>query len=92
MTIEWRTYEISQQDKLQRIAMVSVPLPTHTSCVKFSPTQELLLLCCIDGSVMVYDQARATTTNVKAAFVSFIKYVYIFLVVHMKLKQVQLRS
>nr|XP_034181788.1 WD repeat-containing and planar cell polarity effector protein fritz isoform X2 [Osmia lignaria] len=69
VTVEWRTYEISQQDKLQRIAMVSVPLPTHTSCVKFSPTQELLLLCCIDGSVMIYDQTRATTTNVKAAFI-----------------------
>nr|XP_012141482.1 PREDICTED: WD repeat-containing and planar cell polarity effector protein fritz homolog isoform X2 [Megachile rotundata] len=69
VTIEWRTYEISQQDKLQRIAMVSVPLPTHTSCIKFSPTQELLLLCCIDGSVMIYDQTRGTTTNVKAAFI-----------------------
>lgn len=51
--------------------MVSVPLPTHTSCVKFSPTQELLLLCCIDGSVIIYDQTRATTTSVKAAFVSY---------------------
>ncbi|KOX77236.1 WD repeat-containing and planar cell polarity effector protein fritz [Melipona quadrifasciata] len=69
VTIEWRTYEVSQQDKLQRIAMVSVPLPTHTSCVKFSPTQELLLLCCIDGSVIIYDQTRATTTSVKAAFI-----------------------
>ncbi|CAK9801233.1 WD repeat-containing and planar cell polarity effector protein fritz [Anthophora quadrimaculata] len=69
VTIEWRTYEVSQQDKLQRIAVVSVPLPTHTSCVKFSPTQELLLLCCIDGSVIIYDQTRATTTSVKAAFI-----------------------
>ncbi|OAD59680.1 WD repeat-containing and planar cell polarity effector protein fritz [Eufriesea mexicana] len=69
VTIEWRTYEVSQQDKLQRIAMVSVPLPTHTSCVKFSPTQELLLLCCIDGSVIIYDQTRATTISVKAAFI-----------------------
>ncbi|XP_050491279.1 WD repeat-containing and planar cell polarity effector protein fritz isoform X2 [Bombus huntii] len=69
VTIEWRTYEVSQQDKLQRIAMVSVSLPTHTSCVKFSPTQELLLLCCIDGSVIIYDQTRATTASVKAAFI-----------------------
>lgn len=51
--------------------MVSVSLPTHTSCVKFSPTQELLLLCCIDGSVIIYDQTRATTASVKAAFVSY---------------------
>ncbi|XP_012166342.2 WD repeat-containing and planar cell polarity effector protein fritz isoform X1 [Bombus terrestris] len=69
VTIEWRTYEVSQQDKLQRIAVVSVSLPTHTSCVKFSPTQELLLLCCIDGSVIIYDQTRATTASVKAAFI-----------------------
>ncbi|XP_078037187.1 WD repeat-containing and planar cell polarity effector protein fritz [Augochlora pura] len=69
VTIEWRTYEISQQDKLQRIAVTSVPLPTHTSCIKFSPNQELLLLCCIDGSVIVYDQNRATTTSVKAGFI-----------------------
>ncbi|XP_076625575.1 WD repeat-containing and planar cell polarity effector protein fritz isoform X2 [Colletes latitarsis] len=69
VTIEWRTYEVSQQDKLQRIAVISVPLPTHTSCVKFSPNQELLLLCCIDGSVIIYDQIRATTTSVKAGFI-----------------------
>ncbi|XP_031834226.1 WD repeat-containing and planar cell polarity effector protein fritz [Nomia melanderi] len=69
VTIEWRTYEVSQQDKLQRIAVTSVPLPTHTSCIKFSPNQELLLLCCIDGSVIIYDQNRATTTSVKAGFI-----------------------
>lgn len=69
VTIEWRTYEVSQQDKLQRIAVVSISLPTHTSCVKFSPTQELLLLCCIDGSIIIYDQIRATTTSVKAVFI-----------------------
>ncbi|KZC05895.1 WD repeat-containing and planar cell polarity effector protein fritz [Dufourea novaeangliae] len=69
VTIEWRTYEVSQQDKLQRIAVTSVPLPTHTSCIKFSPNQELLLLGCIDGSVIIYDQNRATTTSVKASFI-----------------------
>ncbi|KAK2580498.1 hypothetical protein KPH14_006235 [Odynerus spinipes] len=69
VTIEWRTYEVSQQDKLQRIAVISIPLPTHTSCVKFSPNQELLLLCCIDGSVMLYDETKATIVNIKAAFI-----------------------
>ncbi|KAF7413526.1 hypothetical protein HZH68_002015 [Vespula germanica] len=69
VTIEWRTYEVSQQDKLQRIAIISIPLPTHTSCVKFSPNQELLLLCCIDGSVMLYDETKATIINIKAAFI-----------------------
>lgn len=52
--------------------MISVHLPTHTSCVRFSPNQELLLLCCIDGTVMIYDQIKSTSTSVKAAFVGFI--------------------
>ncbi|XP_066591947.1 WD repeat-containing and planar cell polarity effector protein fritz [Prorops nasuta] len=69
VTIEWRTYEVSQQDKLQRITVISVPLPTHASCVKFSPSQEVLLLCCIDGSVILYDQAKDTTTSTKAIFI-----------------------
>ncbi|RLU18526.1 hypothetical protein DMN91_008883 [Ooceraea biroi] len=69
VTVEWRTYEVSRQNKLKRIAVISVPLPTHTSCVRFSPNQELLLLCCIDGTVMMYDQTKSTTTSVKAAFI-----------------------
>jgi WD40 repeat protein len=70
--VEWRTYEVSRQNKLKRIAVISVPLPTHTSCVRFSPNQELLLLCCIDGTIMLYDQTKSTSTSVKAAFVSMI--------------------
>lgn len=31
----------------------------------------MLLLCCIDGSIIIYDQTRATTTSVKAVFVSY---------------------
>ncbi|GAB1868382.1 WD repeat-containing protein LOC51057-like protein [Camponotus japonicus] len=69
VTVEWRTYEVSRQNKLKRIAVISVPLPTHTSCVRFSPHQELLLLCCIDGTIMIYDQTKSTTTSVKAAFI-----------------------
>ncbi|KAL0112775.1 hypothetical protein PUN28_012206 [Cardiocondyla obscurior] len=69
VTVEWRTYEVSRQNKLKRIAVISIQLPTHTSCVKFSPNQELLLLCCIDGTVMVYDQVKSTSTSIKAAFI-----------------------
>lgn len=69
VTVEWRTYEVSQNDKLQRIAVVSIPLPTHTSCVRFSPTQEMLLLCCIDGSITLHDQTKGTNNSTKAAFV-----------------------
>ncbi|KYN42596.1 WD repeat-containing protein C2orf86 like protein [Trachymyrmex septentrionalis] len=69
VTVEWRTYEVSRQNKLKRIAVISVPLPTHTSCVRFSPNQELLLLCCIDGTIMMYDQIKSTSISVKAAFI-----------------------
>ncbi|XP_012232950.2 WD repeat-containing and planar cell polarity effector protein fritz homolog isoform X1 [Linepithema humile] len=69
VTVEWRTYEVSRQNKLKRIAVISISLPTHTSCVRFSPNQELLLLCCIDGTIMMYDQTKSTTTSVKAAFI-----------------------
>ncbi|KAL6439873.1 hypothetical protein ACFW04_004118 [Cataglyphis niger] len=69
VTVEWRTYEVSRQNKLKRIAVISVSLPTHTSCVRFSPHQELLLLCCIDGTIMIYDQTKSTTTSIKAAFI-----------------------
>ncbi|XP_020291724.1 WD repeat-containing and planar cell polarity effector protein fritz [Pseudomyrmex gracilis] len=69
VTVEWRTYEVSRQNKLKRIAVISVPLPTHTSCVRFSPGQELLLLCCIDGTIVMYDQTKLATNSVKAAFI-----------------------
>ncbi|KYN02744.1 WD repeat-containing protein C2orf86 like protein [Cyphomyrmex costatus] len=69
VTVEWRTYEISRQNKLKRIAVISVQLPTHTSCVRFSPNQEILLLCCIDGTIMMYDQIKSTSISVKAAFI-----------------------
>lgn len=73
VTVEWRTYEISQQNKLQRIAIVSIPLATHTCCVKFSPNQEMLLLCCIDGTITLYDHSKGKNNSSKAAFVSVLK-------------------
>ncbi|XP_014218415.1 WD repeat-containing and planar cell polarity effector protein fritz [Copidosoma floridanum] len=69
VTVEWRTYEVSQNDKLHRIAILSVPLPTHTSCVKFSPNQDMLLLCCIDGSITLHDQIKGTNNSIKASFI-----------------------
>ena len=61
---------MSQNGKLQRIAVVSIPLPTHISCATFSPNQEMLLLCCIDGSITLHDQLKGTNTSIKAVFVS----------------------
>uniref|UniRef100_A0ABD2WPH6 WD repeat-containing and planar cell polarity effector protein fritz n=1 Tax=Trichogramma kaykai TaxID=54128 RepID=A0ABD2WPH6_9HYME len=69
VTVEWRTYEVSQNDKLQKIAIVSVPLPTHTSCVKFSPNQDILLLCCIDGTITLHDQVKSINNIIKTAFI-----------------------
>ncbi|XP_043277509.1 WD repeat-containing and planar cell polarity effector protein fritz isoform X2 [Venturia canescens] len=69
VTIEWQTYEVSQQDKLQRIEVISVPLPTHTSCAIFSPNQDMLLLCCIDGSITLHDHNKGTSNSVKAPFI-----------------------
>ncbi|XP_063982059.1 WD repeat-containing and planar cell polarity effector protein fritz isoform X2 [Diachasmimorpha longicaudata] len=69
VTIEWQTYQVSQQDKLQRIEVVSIPLPTHTSCSRFSPNQDMLLLCCIDGSITLHDHTKGTNASVKAGFI-----------------------
>ncbi|XP_048505297.1 WD repeat-containing and planar cell polarity effector protein fritz isoform X2 [Athalia rosae] len=69
VTIEWRVYEVSPQGKLQRLAVTSVPLPTHTSCIKFSPNHDMLLLCCIDGSVTLHDQTKGTNNSIKASFI-----------------------
>lgn len=69
VTIEWQVYGISQQDKLQRIEVISIPLPTHTTCAKFSPNQNMLLLCCIDGSMIVHDHVKRTNNILKAGFV-----------------------
>ncbi|XP_044021196.1 WD repeat-containing and planar cell polarity effector protein fritz isoform X2 [Aphidius gifuensis] len=72
VTIEWQTYEVSQQDKLQRIEMVSIPLPTHTSCSKFSPNQDMLLLCCIDGTITLHDHSKGTNKTIKTTFIATI--------------------
>ncbi|KAK0095293.1 hypothetical protein PV326_008759 [Microctonus aethiopoides] len=69
VTIEWQVYGISQQDKLQRIEVISIPLPTHTTCAKFSPNQNMLLLCCIDGSMIVHDHVKRTNNILKAGFI-----------------------
>ncbi|KAJ8673486.1 hypothetical protein QAD02_004748 [Eretmocerus hayati] len=69
VTVEWKTYEVSRNDKLQRIAVYSIPLPTHASCIRFSPNQEKLLLGCIDGSITLHDQVNSVHTTARAAFI-----------------------
>lgn len=40
-------------------------------CHALSPDHEKLMLGCIDGSVLLFDEGRGITHHVKAAFVSF---------------------
>lgn len=69
VTVESCTYEISKS-RLQRTAVTSVPLQTQVCCHSFSPDEEKLLLGCIDGSLVLFDEGRGVTHTVKAAFIS----------------------
>lgn len=69
VTIEICMYEISKS-KLQRTAVTSIPLQTQVCCQSLSPDNEKLMLGCIDGSVVIFDEGRGITHLVKAAFVS----------------------
>lgn len=62
-------YEINKS-KLQRTAVTSIPLQTQVCSVRTSPDNEKLMLGCIDGSVVIFDEGRGITHLVKAAFVS----------------------
>lgn len=69
VTIEICMYEINKS-KLQRTAVTSIPLQTQVCCQSLSPDNEKLMLGCIDGSVVIFDEGRGITHLVKAAFVS----------------------
>lgn len=51
------------------MAVTSIPLQTQVCCHSFSPDNEKLILGCIDGSVVIFDESRGITHLVKAAFV-----------------------
>ncbi|PSN33632.1 hypothetical protein C0J52_14255, partial [Blattella germanica] len=69
VTVESCTYEISKS-RLQRTSVTSIPLQTQVCCHGFSPDEEKLLLGCIDGSLVLFDEGRGITHLVKAAFIS----------------------
>jgi hypothetical protein len=70
VTIESCTYQISiSKQKLQRTAVTSIPLQTEVSCNAFSPDHEKLLMGCIDGSIVLFDDGRGITYLVKASFI-----------------------
>lgn len=69
MTIDSCIYQI-HKTKMRRVAVTSIPLQTQVCCNAFSPDHEKLMLGCIDGSVVLFDEGRGITHLVKAAFVS----------------------
>lgn len=56
--------------KIHRIGNISIPLQSQVCSHAFSPDNERLMLGCIDGSVVLFDEGRGITHSVKAAFVS----------------------
>lgn len=69
VTIEICIYEI-KKSRLHRIATTAIPLQSQVCCTSLSPDNEKLMLGCIDGSVVIFDESRGITHLVKAAFVS----------------------
>lgn len=68
VTVECSSYQISRGN-MQKSSAASIALPTHVCCHSFSPLQDKLLLGCIDGSLVLYDEALGVTHVVKAAFI-----------------------
>lgn len=54
---------------MRRVAVTSIPLQTQVCCNTFSPDHEKLMLGCIDGSMILFDEGRGITHLVKAAFI-----------------------
>ncbi|XP_053693139.1 WD repeat-containing and planar cell polarity effector protein fritz [Sabethes cyaneus] len=68
VTIDSCIYQI-HKTKMRRVAVTSIPLQTQVCCNAFSPDHEKLMLGCIDGSVVLFDEGRGITHLVKAAFI-----------------------
>lgn len=69
VTIEICVYELNKS-KIHRASITSIPLQSQVCCHSFSPDNEKLMLGCIDGSVVLFDEGRGITHLIKAAFVS----------------------
>uniref|UniRef100_A0A8W7Q1Q1 WD repeat-containing and planar cell polarity effector protein fritz n=1 Tax=Anopheles coluzzii TaxID=1518534 RepID=A0A8W7Q1Q1_ANOCL len=68
VTIDSCIYQINKS-KMRRVAVTSIPLQTQVCCNALSPDHEKLMLGCIDGSVVLFDEGRGITHLVKAAFI-----------------------
>lgn len=70
VTVESCTYHISNsKSKLQRVSVTSIPLQTEICCCTFSPDNEKIIMGCIDGSIVLFDETRGTTYLVKSSFI-----------------------
>lgn len=70
VTIENCVYLLSaNKTRLQRTSVTSIPLQTQVCCSSFSKDNEKLIMCCIDGSVVMFDESRGITYLVKASFI-----------------------
>lgn len=76
VTIDSCIYQINRT-KMRRVAVTSIPLQTQVCCNAFSPDHEKLMLGCIDGSMILFDEGRGITHLVKAAFVRFIYFLFL---------------
>jgi WD40 repeat protein len=69
VTIECVKYYLNVgKSKFKRIAVTSIPLETEVACCSFSPDHEKILMSCIDGSIILFDE-RGTTYLVRASFI-----------------------
>lgn len=68
VTADICTYEM-RKAKLHRISVTAIPLQTQICCHSFSADNEKLLLGCIDGTIVVFDESRGITHLVRAAFI-----------------------
>lgn len=67
--VEDQVYEIVKGNRLQRNCVTAIPLQSQVCCQAYSPDQEKLMMGCIDGSVVLFDEHRGITHLVKAGFI-----------------------
>lgn len=77
VTIEICSYEV-QKTQLSRTIVTSIPLQKQVCCHFFHSANRKLVLGCIDGSIVLFDQGKGTTLMVKMAFVCNFIYRFIY--------------
>lgn len=67
--MEWSIIEIND-GKLETSYIISMLLPTHSCVVSLSPKEDNIFIGCIDGSILIADNANNISDVKKAYFVS----------------------